>query len=168
MSLEKYRQKRKFERTPEPSGTEDTTGRGIFVVQKHRASHLHYDFRLEVDGVLASWAVPKGPSMNPKERHLAVQVEDHPLAYADFEGEIPEGNYGAGTVEIWDRGFFLPAGNPQQGIAQGKLEFALLGEKLKGGFALIRLSGQQKNWLLIKINDSYADPSWRIEEKEEK
>ncbi len=162
MSLERYRQKRSFDRTPEPPGTKGAR-RGIFVVQKHKASRLHYDFRLEVEGVLVSWAVPKGPSMNPKERHLAVQVEDHPLEYADFEGEIPEGNYGAGTVEIWDRGFFLPRGNAKEGIIRGRLEFVLLGEKLKGGFALIRLRDQTKNWLLIKMNDPYADSIWRIE-----
>jgi bifunctional non-homologous end joining protein LigD len=161
--LTKYQSKRQFSQTPEPKGGESEQQRGIFVVQKHAASHLHYDFRLEIGGALASWAVPKGPSMNPKDKRLAMQVEDHPLEYADFAGVIPEGNYGAGTVEIWDRGLFQPLDDPVQGITAGKLDFLLAGDRLRGGFALIRLPGGKGNsWLLFKKNDAYADPEWTL------
>lgn len=161
--LTKYQSKRQFSQTPEPEGGESGPQKGIFVVQKHAASHLHYDFRLEIGGALASWAVPKGPSMNPKDRRLAMQVEDHPLEYADFAGVIPEGNYGAGTVEIWDRGLFQPLDDPVQGVTAGKLDFLLAGDRLRGGFALIRLPGGKGNsWLLFKKNDSFADPEWTM------
>ncbi len=126
----------------------------IFVVHEHHARHLHYDLRLEMDGVLKSWAVPKGPSMNPADKRLAVMVDDHSLEYADFEGTIPEGQYGAGEVIIWDKGeFSLLKG----GIKEGNLEFELMGKRLKGRFALIRMKKSDKNWLLIKMKDVFAE-----------
>ncbi len=170
MPLEDYRRKRKFTETPEPVGrTRRTTRRRIFVVQKHRASRLHYDFRLAINGVLASWAVPKGPSMNPAEKHLAIRTEDHPLEYAEFEGIIPEGQYGAGTVMVWDMGSY----DPQNGVPldeqlnRGKIDVELHGTKLRGGFSLIGTgktsSDSKERWLLIKQRDQYADSSWNIE-----
>jgi bifunctional non-homologous end joining protein LigD len=162
--LDEYQSKREFSQTPEPKGGEGEPQKGIFVVQKHAASHLHYDFRLEIGGALASWAIPKGPSMNPKDKRLAMQVEDHPLEYADFAGEIPQGNYGAGTVEIWDRGLFQPLDDPVQGVTAGKLDFLLAGDRLRGGFSLIRLRGGKGNsWLLFKKNDSFANLAWTME-----
>lgn len=143
MSLEEYRQKRDFGATPEPVGLVEETGRRRFVVQRHQASHLHYDFRLELDGVLKSWAVPKEPPTEPKVRRLAVQVEDHPVDYISFQGVIPEG-YGAGTVEIWDQGTFT-----LQERTEERLLFALEGQRLRGSYALIR-TGRGKDWLLIK------------------
>lgn len=126
----------------------------IFVVHEHHARHLHYDLRLEMEGVLKSWAVPKGPSMNPADKRLAVMVDDHSLEYADFEGTIPEGQYGAGEVIIWDKGeFSLLKG----GIKEGNLEFELMGKRLKGRFALIRMKKSDKNWLLIKMKDVFAE-----------
>ncbi len=126
----------------------------IFVVQKHHATHLHYDFRLELDGVLKSWAIPKGPSLNPAIKRLAIMVDDHPLEYASFEGHIPEGEYGAGDVIIWDKGSYkLLKGS----LKEGKLEFYLLGKKLKGAFVLLKLRGKEKEWLLIKKKDEFAD-----------
>lgn len=131
----------------------------VFVVHEHHARHLHFDFRIEMEGALKSWAVPKGPSMNPSDKRLAILVEDHPLGYGSFEGIIPEGNYGAGTVVIWDRGTYnLLTG----GIHKGKIEIMLQGEKLKGVFVLTRLKGKDKEWLLIKKKDEYADTSFRI------
>ncbi len=163
MSLNEYNKKRDFENTPEPvSGTENKIkGKRIFVVQKHAASHLHYDFRLEHDGVLKSWAVPKGPSMNTSDKRLAVMVEDHPLDYAAFAGEIPEGNYGAGTVWIWDSGTWEPLKgfeDVSKALKDGLLEFILHGEKLKGKFALIytNKSYTKNGWLLVKKKDDYA------------
>src|SRR5258705_9650186 len=141
MPLEEYRRKRKFAETPEPVGrARRRGGRCIFVVQKHDASHLHYDFRLAINGVLVSWAVPKGLSMNPAEKHLAIRTEDHPLEYAEFEGVISEGQYGAGTVVVWDKGTFDPKNNmpPGQQLAQGKIDVELHGAKLRGGFTLVR------------------------------
>lgn len=131
----------------------------VFVVHEHHASHLHFDLRLEMDGVLKSWAVPKGPSMNPADKRLAVLVEDHPLEYGSFEGVIPEGHYGAGTVLIWDRGAF---GLKYGGVRQGRIEFTLRGEKLKGAFVLVRMSGKQKEWLLIKKKDEHAEPGFTL------
>lgn len=126
----------------------------IFVVHEHHARHLHYDLRLEMDGVLKSWAVPKGPSINPRYKRLAVMVDDHSLEYADFEGTIPEGQYGAGKVVIWDKGeFSLLKG----GIKEGNLEFELKGKRLKGRFALIKIKKSDKNWLLIKMKDAFAE-----------
>ena len=143
MGLEEYRRKRDFRKTSEPGGEQEDGGGNRFVVHKHQASHLHYDFRLEMEGVLKSWAVPKGVPVEPGVRRLAVQVEDHPVDYIDFAGEIPEGEYGAGTVEIWDKGNFrLDRKAPE------RLEFALMGEKLSGNYVLIHTDGN--NWLLIK------------------
>lgn len=167
MTLSKYNQKRNFNDTAEPKGQ---IGRSenelVFVIQKHAASHLHYDFRLEMDGVLKSWAVPKGPSLDPEVKRLAMMVEDHPYSYKDFEGTIPEGNYGAGNVIVWDNGTYLPADDNYKGTAENKLladlkkghlSFTLKGKKLKGNFSLVQLKGKQENaWLLIKKEDKYA------------
>ena len=169
MALEEYRAKRDFRKTPEPAGPPGKPHRQpVFVVQEHQATRLHYDFRLEADGVLKSWAVPKQPAMDPTQKRLAVQVEDHPLAYADFKGTIPEGEYGAGVVTIWDHGTYdnLLADKPvpqtvTEGIEAGRLEFALHGKKLRGRFALVRMQGKargKKNWLLIKMKDELARP----------
>ena len=159
--LTRYHGKRDFARTPEPRGAADDAGHGAlqYVVQKHDATRLHYDFRLEHDGVLKSWAVPKEPSTNTKDRRLAVQVEDHPLDYGGFEGEIPEGQYGAGSVVIWDRGHWQPLGDVDAALKDGKLDFELDGERLKGRFTLVRMAerGKRKsskeNWLLLKRHD---------------
>ena len=167
MSLSKYNQKRDFKATSEPKGTvQKSENELIFVVQKHAASHLHYDFRLEMDGVLKSWAVPKGPSLNPEIKHLAVLVEDHPYSYKDFEGTIPQGNYGAGNVIVWDKGTYTSTENKAykedealllKGFKKGHLSFTLHGQKLKGDFSLVQLKGKQENaWLLIKKEDSFA------------
>lgn len=167
MSLKKYREKRDLRKTAEPSGRkrrDDDARRPVFVIQEHDASSHHYDFRLEVDGALKSWAVPKGLSTDPREKRLAIATEDHPLDYADFEGTIPEGEYGAGTVLIWDRGTWSnitekdgqtqPAGDA---LAQGHLLAWLEGEKVRGGYALHRTGGKDGNWLLIKMDDEGAD-----------
>lgn len=165
MALSTYNRKRNFENTPEPRGNERDKNKFRFVVQRHDATRLHYDFRLELDGVLKSWAVPKGPSMNPQDKRLAVMVEDHPVSYFGFEGKIPKGNYGAGTVTIWDKGMFLPVNEDLETISErqalhalqkGELKIFLKGEKLEGGFVLVRLKGDDKNWLLIKHKDEYA------------
>jgi bifunctional non-homologous end joining protein LigD len=162
--LEKYRERRDFERTAEPAGGESETSSSgrLFVVQKHQARRLHYDFRLELDGVLKSWAVPKGPSLDPSQKPLAVQTEDHPLEYAQFEGIIPEGEYGAGTVMVWDIGEWEPLADPHEGLAKGDLKFRLHGDKLSGEFVLARMKGKSsdngKNWLLIKKKDDSAQP----------
>ncbi|HLM52034.1 MAG TPA: DNA ligase D, partial [Pseudoxanthomonas sp.] len=159
MSLRDYTRKRRFDRTPEPDAEQAAGGgRPIFVVQLHHARARHYDFRLEADGVLKSWAVPKGPSLRPGEKRLAVEVEDHPLAYAAFEGDIPKGNYGAGHVDVFDHGHWAADGDPLEGIAAGKLDFTLSGGKLKGGWKLVRTarSGGQRQWLLIKRSDAFA------------
>lgn len=168
MSLQNYQQKRNFRKTPEPKGELKLMGKGPlrFVVHKHEASHLHYDLRLELDGVLKSWAVPKGIGLNPAERHLAVMVEDHPWDYRNFEGIIPEGNYGAGTVMIWDEGNYTAAGIDEReesearikrGLGEGHITFVLDGKKLKGEFVLIKLRRSEKNeWLLVKKGDRFA------------
>ena len=164
MPLNEYNEKRNFKNTPEPSGvTNDTLQRGKkkgilrFVIQKHDASRLHYDFRLETrDGVLLSWAVPKGPSLDPRQKRLAVETEDHPLDYIDFEGIIPEGNYGAGTVIVWDTGTYTTERDIRQQFQDGKISFTLNGTKIKGSFALIRIRQRQKQWLLIKSDDDYS------------
>jgi bifunctional non-homologous end joining protein LigD len=154
--LAKYRSMRNFGKTSEPSGDKPIAPGSRFVVQKHAARRLHYDFRLELDGVLLSWAVPKGPSMKPGDRRLAVQTEDHPIDYGDFEGIIPAGEYGGGTVVVWDRGSWQPEGNPRDAVAKGKLTFTLDGEKLRGRFHLVRTKGDQKGWLLFKGRDDLA------------
>ncbi|HEX6962115.1 MAG TPA: DNA polymerase ligase N-terminal domain-containing protein [Lacipirellula sp.] len=166
MSLTEYKLKRDFSKTPEPGPKVKHSRSGSqFVVQKHAASRLHYDFRLELNGTLKSWAVPKGPSLDPSVKALAVHVEDHPLDYASFEGVIPQGEYGGGTVMVWDRGTWEPEGGEDAAKAyrKGRLKFALDGEKLKGSWALIRMGGRAgddgKNWLLIKHDDKYAKPS---------
>jgi len=158
--LASYRAKRDFTKTSEPAGKAARRKGSSFVVQKHDASRLHYDFRLELDGVLKSWAVAKGPSLVKGEKRLAVHVEDHPLAYADFEGTIPEGQYGGGTVLVWDRGTWEPEGDPHEGYDKGRLTFRLDGEKLHGTWHLIRMAKRprerQESWLLIKADDAYA------------
>jgi len=131
----------------------------IFVVHEHHASHLHFDFRIEMEGVLKSWAVPKGPSMNPADKRLAILVEDHPLDYASFEGIIPEGHYGAGAVIIWDKGKFRLIGGS---TGSGKIEFILYGERLKGMFVLTKMKGKEKEWLLIKKTDESSDPKFKV------
>jgi bifunctional non-homologous end joining protein LigD len=167
-SLESYRSKRHFEKTPEPAGgKEGQLKHPIYVIQKHDASHLHYDFRLEVGGVLKSWAVPKGPSTDPKVKRLAMPTEDHPLEYATFEGLIPKGQYGAGTVMVWDIGTYRNISGErhpsekatmEQAVEKGRIEVWLEGKKLKGGYALIRTGRVSKGgWLLIKMRDEYAN-----------
>ena len=167
MALTLYKKKRNFKETSEPAGkVKKSQPKLTFVIQRHKATRLHYDFRLELDGVLKSWAVPKGPSLNPKDKRLAMMVEDHPYDYKDFAGTIPEGNYGAGIVEIWDSGTYADIDNSSKEVAEkklrsglksGNLKFQLFGKKLKGEFALVKLKGKEDNsWLLIKHRDQYA------------
>src|SRR3954447_26003273 len=158
MALKEYWKKRDFKQTPEPSGKVLKKNAHRFVVQKHRASHLHFDFRLEMEGVLKSWAVPKGPSLDPAQKRLAMQVEDHPVSYFDFEGNIPEGNYGAGTVMVWDVGTWEPLGDAHVMLEKGDLKFRLNGKKLNGEFVLARMRSRRPGskgteWLLIKKRD---------------
>src|SRR6266446_4272005 len=193
--LEEYRRKRQFDRTPEPSGDLQQPEKPVppgkrtrlpkpklpqlevrpgaehgdtFVVQKHRATRLHYDFRLAIDGTLKSWAVPKGPSQNHADKRLAVMTEDHPLDYANFEGKIPEGNYGAGTVMVWDRGTFQMEGDLDalKQLEKGEIKFKLNGEKLRGSFVLVKLKHSEKGneWLMIKHKDAAEDSAWNIDE----
>lgn len=164
-ALAHYHRKRDFSRTPEPSEdgrASSTATRLSFVIQKHHATRLHYDFRLELDGTLKSWAVPKGPSLDPTVKRMAVQVEDHPLSYGGFEGTIPAGNYGAGRVILWDRGEWEPVGDPHEGLAKGDLKFDLHGHKLQGRWVLVRMKGKEEEkqpaWLLIKERDSHVRP----------
>jgi bifunctional non-homologous end joining protein LigD len=165
MALEQYRAKRNFTATPEPKPkVAKKSERGhSFVIQKHAARRLHYDFRLELDGVLKSWAVTRGPSLDPGEKRLAVEVEDHPLEYGSFEGTIPKGEYGGGAVMVWDRGKWSPIGDPHKGLAKGHLEFTLAGQKLRGRWHLVRMHRRPRekhdNWLLIKGEDDYAEPA---------
>jgi bifunctional non-homologous end joining protein LigD len=163
--LSQYQEKRDFTKTAEPSGENKVLAstRLRFVIQKHDASRLHYDLRLELDGVFKSWAVTKGPSLDPHDKRLAIEVEDHPLDYGDFEGTIPKGEYGGGTVQLWDRGYWEPEGTktPQQGLASGDLKFTLDGECLHGSWVLVRMKhdrtgGKRNNWLLIKHRDRYV------------
>jgi bifunctional non-homologous end joining protein LigD len=155
--LAPYRAKRSLERTPEPAGSHASSGisgaGGLFVVHKHAARRLHFDLRLQMDGVLRSWAVPKGPSYDTADKRLAVMVEDHPLEYGDFEGRIPDGNYGAGAVIVWDRGRWLPIEDPVAGLEQGKLLFELRGHKLHGLWTLVKLKKGDKEWLFINERD---------------
>jgi bifunctional non-homologous end joining protein LigD len=183
MALEEYKRKRRFEETPEPPPKLEKQSGHRFVVQKHRATRLHYDFRLEMDGVLKSWAVPKGPSLDPADKRLAMQVEDHPVSYFDFEGTIPEGNYGAGTVMVWDlgtweplspqpvKGKYVPATEAEAAamLQKGDLKFRLHGQKLNGDFALIHIRGRRPGskgteWLLIKKHDEFAVEGYDIEQ----
>src|SRR5271169_4159449 len=182
MGLEEYKRKRDFRQTPEPPPKLAKGGQRRFVVQKHRASRLHYDFRLEMDGVLKSWAVPKGPSLDPADKRLAMQVEDHPVSYFDFEGIIPEGNYGAGTVMVWDvgtwqplspvavQGKYVPGTEAEAAamLAKGDLKFRLDGKKLKGDFALVKMKGRRPGskgteWLMIKKHDDHVVEGYDIE-----
>ena len=182
MSLEEYRRKRRFEATPEPPPKIAAKSGHRFVAQKHRASHLHYDFRLELDGVLKSWAVPRGPSLDPADKRLAMQVEDHPVSYFDFEGNIPPDNYGAGSVMVWDVGAWQPLSSvPLDGkyvpttddearamLAKGDLKFRLNGKRLKGDFALVKMKGRRagskgNEWLLIKKHDQYEVEDYDID-----
>jgi bifunctional non-homologous end joining protein LigD len=182
MALEEYKRKRRFEQTPEPPPKVEKKTGHRFVVQKHDATRLHYDFRLELDGVLKSWAVPKGPSLDPGDKRLAMEVEDHPVSYFDFEGIIPEGNYGAGAVMVWDVGTWQPLSplpvngkyvpgtdeEARQMLAKGDLKFRLEGKKLKGDFALIKMRGRRpgskgNEWLLIKKHDDSAVEGYDID-----
>ena len=168
MALEEYQRKRRFQDTPEPPPKVEKKNAHRFVVQKHRASHLHYDFRLEMEGVLKSWAVPKGPSLDPADKRLAMMVEDHPVSYFHFEGIIPEGNYGAGTVMVWDTGTWEPLGNPSDMLKKGDLKFKLNGTKLKGEFVLARMRSRRPGskgteWLLIHKKDEAAKPGFNID-----
>ncbi len=167
--LDTYRAKRRFDQTPEPRGHAVRKAGRLYTIQKHAARRLHYDLRLELDGVLKSWAVTKGPSLDPADKRLAVPTEDHPVDYATFEGRIPEGNYGAGTVLLWDKGEWEPIGDPRAGLAEGKLEFRLRGERLKGRWALVRFHGQRdakrENWLLIKQKDELAAHGRKVTER---
>jgi bifunctional non-homologous end joining protein LigD len=177
MALTLYNKKRNFKETSEPSGKLKKSASNLeFVVQRHKATRLHYDFRLELDGVLKSWAVPKGPSLNPRDKRLAMMVEDHPYDYKNFKGVIPKGNYGAGIVEIWDHGTYADIDNSSKetaekklraGLKAGNLKVRLFGKKLKGEFALVKLKGNEDNsWLLIKHNDEYAvDTDYNSEEE---
>ena len=168
MSLTTYNKKRDFKVTSEPAGKKGTGNAFRFVIQRHHASHLHYDFRLELGGVLKSWAVPKGPSLNPADKRLAMMVEDHPVDYIDFKGTIPEGNYGAGKVIIWDKGNFMAINKDHEPITEkqaladikkGEIKFFMNGKKLKGEFVLVHLKNDARSsnsWLLIKHRDDYA------------
>jgi bifunctional non-homologous end joining protein LigD len=166
MPLKEYRRKRDFQVTPEPSGEAGTSKKDtaplVYLIQKHRASHLHYDFRLEWNGTLLSWAIPKGPSLDPSAKRLAMQVEDHPIEYANFEGVIPEGEYGGGTVMVWDKGTWEPESpDVEAALREGDLKFTLHGKKLKGSWVLVRTRGYggkrgRSAWLLIKHRDQYA------------
>ena len=183
MALEEYKRKRRFAETPEPAGKVEKKSRHRFVVQKHRATRLHYDFRLEMEGVLKSWAVPKGPSLDPADKRLAMQVEDHPVSYFDFEGIIPEGNYGAGTVMVWDvgtweplspvpvKGKFVPGTDAEAAemLRKGDFKIRLHGKRLNGDFVLIHMKGRRPGskgteWLLIKKQDEYAVPGFNIDQ----
>jgi len=175
MALKDYNDKRKFDETSEPKGkTKKSKDQLIFVIQRHAASRLHYDFRLEMEGVLKSWAVPKGPSLNPDDKRLAMMVEDHPYDYKDFEGNIPEGNYGAGQVEVWDSGTYEPLDESSKlsnekellkELKSGSLKFILHGKKLKGEFALVKMKNAENNaWLLIKHKDKFAKDEYDAEE----
>ena len=158
-ALRTYREKRDFSRTAEPRGGRRRAAGRSFVVQQHHARRLHYDFRLELDGVLKSWAVTKEPSRDPADKRLAVRTEDHPLDYGSFEGTIPKGQYGAGKVKIWDHGEWQPLDDPRDGLKKGKLAFVLDGRRMKGGWALVRMNRpreKRENWLLIKMRDDAA------------
>src|SRR4051812_106146 len=173
--LTKYRSMRDFEQTAEPSGGSaglvTKSNRRRYVIQKHAATRLHFDFRLELDGVFKSWAVTKGPSNDPADKRLAVEVEDHPLEYGDFEGIIPKGQYGGGTVQLWDRGYWQPEGDaaPEEQLKKGELKFSLAGERLHGSYVIVRMKGdrfggKRTNWLLIKHRDEFAKTAGETDE----
>gem|GEM_PF-678676 len=168
VALKLYHKKRDFSKTREPRGKEHRGTKHRFLIHEHHATRLHFDLRLEAEGVLKSWAVPKGPSMNPNDKHLAVMVEDHPIEYGSFEGEIPEGEYGAGEVRIWDKGTYEELGDPlPEQIRNGKITIAFHGRKLKGEFHMVRMHGRpedegKSNWLIFKHKDEYADPKWTL------
>ncbi len=166
MNLQKYQQKRKFDTTPEPESEitkkQRNEYKNIFVIQKHESSNLHYDFRIDIGGVLVSWAVPKGPSMDPRKKHLAIRVEDHPLEYAYFEGKIPEEQYGGGIVIVWDQGKYQNQREVKmsEALEEGKIKIWLDGKKIQGGYNLVRMNKKktkQEEWLLIKADDEKAD-----------
>ena len=169
MSLRKYTEKRHFDKTPEPAPSEASRSGGAlqYCVQRHHATHLHYDLRLEVGGALKSWAVPKGPTLDPTEKRLAMMVEDHPIEYGSFEGVIPKGNYGAGSVMLWDRGTYelLGEASAEEQLARGDFKFRLHGEKIIGEFAIVRMKrGKGNEWLLLKKKDAAAQPGWNTED----
>jgi bifunctional non-homologous end joining protein LigD len=182
MALEEYKRKRRFEETPEPPPKVEKKSKHRFVVQKHRASHLHYDFRLEMDGVLKSWAVPKGPSLDSSDKRLSMQVEDHPVSYFDFEGIIPEGNYGAGSVMVWDVGTWEPITEKAKGeyvptsdseatamLKKGDFKFRLHGKRLNGDFVLVHIKARRPGskgteWLLIKKHDKFEETGYDIDQ----
>jgi bifunctional non-homologous end joining protein LigD len=169
VALDEYKRKRDFKKTPEPppQRAKRRSAQLSYLIQKHDATRLHYDFRLELNGVLLSWAVTKGPSLNPADKRLAVRTEDHPLSYGDFEGTIPQGQYGGGTVMLWDKGTW-ESSDPAAGLKKGHLSFLLHGERLKGGWDLIRMraEGKRENWLLIKKNDDEARRSGDVLEEQ--
>jgi len=185
MGLQEYKRKRRFAETPEPPPKLEKASKHRFVIQKHRATRLHYDFRLEMEGVLKSWAVPKGPSLDPADKRLAMQVEDHPVSYFDFEGTIPEGNYGAGTVMVWDLGTWQPLKEEVKGklvpatdaeasamLNKGDLKIRLDGKKIKGDFALVHMKSRRPGskgteWLLIKKKDDFVAPGYDAENYDE-
>src|SRR5580700_3248661 len=161
MALEEYKRKRDFRKTPEPSPDKSVQRKGFsYLIQKHDARRLHFDLRLELDGVLLSWAVTRGPSLVLGEKRLAVRTEDHPMKYLDFEGVIPKGEYGGGTMIVWDRGSWVPRFDPHKGIAKGQLDFNLEGKRLKGAWHLVRMKPRRgetrEQWLLLKASDGYA------------
>ena len=166
MSLKTYREKRDFKQTREPKGKRVKTGaRSIFVIHEHHASVMHFDLRLEIGGTLKSWSVPKGPTLNPGVKRLAIEVEDHPIQYASFIGRIPEGQYGAGRSLIWDEGVVeFEEPNPVAAWGQGRLSFSLKGRKLAGDFSLVEMKGVKgkRQWLLMKKKDEFADPDWKL------
>lgn len=171
MSLNEYARKRSFQSTPEPEPAQPppaAAGGNTFCVQRHDATRLHYDFRLEIDGTLKSWAIPKGPTLDPASKRLAAMVEDHPLEYGSFEGNIPKGNYGAGSVMLWDRGSYELLGDKsaQEQLARGDFKFKLHGEKLNGEFAIVHMKvrGKGNEWLLLKKKDAEARPGWDVEQ----
>jgi bifunctional non-homologous end joining protein LigD len=169
MGLKEYNKRRDFRKTSEPKGESKTSTGNTYVIHKHKASRLHYDLRLQIGEVLASWAVPKGPSYNPSEKRLAVHVEDHPVNYADFEGIIPEDEYGGGTVMIWDRGEWECHGDPEEGMKKGKISFTLRGNKLNGNWALVKMKGKKRgedNWLFFKEKDDTADSNYDVVSEE--
>src|SRR5438445_11184698 len=172
MALEEYKRKRRFSETPEPPPKVEKGKGHRFVVQRHRATRLHYEFRLEMYGVLRSWAVPKGPSLNSADKRLAMQVEDHPVSYFDFEGIIPEGNYGAGTVMVWDVGTWEPLGDAHAMLEKGDLKFRLHGKKLNGEFVLARMRSRRPGskgteWLMIKKRDEFVQEGFAATDEEQ-